>query len=237
MSPGPAIERGAETMAEHLDTKNPDHALLPDLASPTLPATLSPTNMQRLANRAVNHLGLGLVDVAMESREDGKLAIILPEPWAYLLLAHLEATAGQIQEQLRRAMNQARMKDARLQAELAAAAKAWETQQIAIHDRYRQLLEDGCSKREAIRRMKLERQGTMTATAIQRIIECGDPRKRKERKQAFRQRQERIREMADRGMKQKEIARAEGVSRHQVAWALQQTKGGRDAKQDNAPVG
>ena len=113
---------------------------------------------------------------------------------------------------------------------IAAAAKGYETQRIAIHDRYRQLLEDGCAKREAIRRMKAERQGTMTATEIQSIIECGDPRKRRARKQAFRERQERIRAMADRGMRQGEIARAEGLSRHQVAWALQQTKGGCDAK-------
>ncbi len=195
---------------------------------------VSPSRLQRLAHKAVNHLGLGLVDVAMESRQDGKLAIILPEAWAYLFLAHLEATAGQIREQLRRAMNQARMKDARLQAELAAAAKAWETQQIAIRDRYRQLLEEGCAKREAIRRIKSERQGTMTATEIQSIIEGADPRKTRERKQAFRERQERIRERADRGMKQKAIAEAEGLSLNQVKWEL--TKGGRDATTDGGPV-
>ncbi len=195
----------------------------------------SPTSLQRLANKAINHLGLG-VDVALESRGDGKVAIILPDSaWAYLFLAHLEVTAGQIREQLRRAMNQARIKDARLQAELAAAAKAWETQQIAIHDRNRQLLEEGCSPREAIREIKKESHGTLSATMIQGIIECGDPRKTRERKQALRERQERIRVMADRGMRQGEIARAEKLSRHQVAWALQQTKGGRDAK-DNAPV-
>ena len=192
----------------------------------------SPTSLQRLANKAINHLGLGLVDVALESRGDGKLAIILPEAWAYLFLAHLEATAGQIREQLRRAMNQARIKDARIQAELAAAAKAYETQQIALHDQYRQLLEEGCSPREAIRRMKAERQGTMTATEIQRIIEGADPRKTRERRQLFRERQQRIREMADRGMKQGEIARAEGLSRHQIKYAL--AKGGCDAETDGS---
>ena len=195
----------------------------------------SPARLQRMAHVALNQLGSTAIDVDVEPRGDGRVAIVLSESWAFLFLAHLEAQAKQIHEQVRRAVHRARMKDHRLQAELAAAAKAWETQRIAIHDRYRQLGEDGCSEREAIRRMKSERQGTMTATEIQSIIECGDPRKTRERKQAFRERQQRIRAMADRGMKRKEIARAEGLSRNQVQWALTGRKGGCDAK-DSDPV-
>ena len=172
-----------------------------------LPAALSPIRMQRLAHKAVNHLGLGLVDVAVESREDGNLAIILPEAWAYLFLAHLEATAGQIQEQLRRAMNQARMKDARIQAELAAAARAWETKQIAIHARFRELCSEGLSKREAIRRIKSEQHDGMTATEIQSVVEGRDPRKTHERKE----RNARILRLKAEGVKVEEIAAREGI--------------------------
>ncbi len=66
-----------------------------------LPEIASPVRLQRLAHKAINNLGLSLVDVSVEPRGAGQVAV-LPEGWAYLFLAHLEATAKQIQEQLRR---------------------------------------------------------------------------------------------------------------------------------------
>lgn len=62
----------------------------------TLPDLASPVRLQRLAHKAVNNLGLSLVDVSVEPREPGQVAIVLPEGWAYLFLAHLDATAKQI---------------------------------------------------------------------------------------------------------------------------------------------
>lgn len=150
-----------------------DLQILPDLSSPV--------RLQRLANKAVNNLGLSLIDVSVEPREAGQVAIVLPEGWAYLFLAHLEATAKQIQEGLRRAMHQAKLKDARMQEQLDAAAREWEATRIRIHARYRELIGEGLTKRDAIRRLKLESQDAMTATLIQGIVEGGDPANPKRR--------------------------------------------------------
>ncbi len=64
----------------------------------------SPARLQRLANVTLNHLGLAAPDVAVESREDGRVALVLPEAWAHLFLAHLTVQAEQIHERLRQAM-------------------------------------------------------------------------------------------------------------------------------------
>lgn len=146
-----------------------------------LPEALTPTGLQRLAHKAVNNLGLSLVDVAVERRDNGRVAIVLPEGWAYIFLAHLDATAKQIQEQLRRAMHQAKLKDVRIQEQLEVAAREWEGTQIKAQERYRELLSEGLTKREAIRRIKSESQGVLSATLIQGIVESGDPRKKRER--------------------------------------------------------
>lgn len=172
----------------------------------------SPTRLQRLANKAVNNLDLSLVDVTVEPREVGQVAIVLPEAWAYLFLAHLEATAKQVQEQLRRAMWKAKLKDARLQEQLEVAAREWETRQVKIQERYRLLIAEGLSDREAIRHIKQESHGEYTATEIARIVTAADPRK----KRARQERNARIWEKA-KTMTRKQIAEEEGLTVKQVS--------------------
>ena len=46
----------------------------------------SPTRLQRLANVAINQLGLTILDVDVEPREDGRVALVLPKAWMYLML-------------------------------------------------------------------------------------------------------------------------------------------------------
>lgn len=187
----------------------------------------SPARLQRLANKAVNNLGLSLIDVSVEPRGAGQVAIVLPEGWAYLFLAHLQATAKQIQEQLRRAMYQAKLKDARMQEQLESAARDYEARQVKVQERYRALIAEGLTKREAIRQIKVESQGTMTATEVQGIVESADPRK----KQARLARNGRIVALRQRGMKLREIAAQEGVRYDVVAAVLR--KGGQDASLSN----
>ena len=191
--------------------------------TPNLPQELSsPARLQRLANKAVNNLGLSLVDVSVEPRGAGRVAIILPEAWAYIFLAHLEATAKQIQEQLRRAMWQAKLKDGRMQEQLEAGAREWEARQIKIQEQYRKLLTDGLTKREAIRRIKEKSEGVLTATIIQHVVESGDPRT----KRARLARNDRIRAMRQRGLKLREIAEHEGVTRDVVIAVLRKRRKG-----------
>ncbi len=185
----------------------------------------SPTRLQRLANKAVNNLGLSLIDVAVEPREAGQVAIVLPEAWAYLFLAHLEATAKQIQEQLRRAMWQAKIMDARMQEQLEAARREWESRQVKIQERYRELIAEGLSDREAIRKIKEKSYGEYTATEIARIVTAADPRK----KRARQERNARIWEKA-KTMPRKQIAEEEGLTVKQVSDRVKRERKKRDAK-------
>ncbi len=183
----------------------------------------SPTRLQRLANKAVNNLGLSLVDVAVEPREAGQVAIVLPEAWAYLFLAHLEATAKQVQEQLRRAMYKAKLKDARLQEQLEVAAREWETRQVKIQERYRKLIAEGLSQREAIRHIKEESHGQFTATEIAGIVTAADPRKKRARQERDKQIGFELRDEDDVGNRGHHGAdgrrRASRARRRGTAWA------------------
>ncbi len=175
----------------------------------------SPARMQRLANAASNQLGLSVLDLDVEPREDGRVALVLPEAWMYLMLSQLALQAQFIQEKLRKATHQARMKDARLQAELQRAAKEWEAQQERIYERYKVLTGQGMSHRNAIRQVKAESHGELTASVIQVIVEGADPSK----KRARRTRDERVRRKAEH-LSPKEIARQERMTLDQVKWVL-----------------
>ncbi len=175
----------------------------------------SSTRLQRLANITLNHLGLTAPDVTVERREDGRVALVLPEAWAHLFLAHLTLQAEQIHERLRQAMWKARMKDARLQAELQRAAKEWEAQQERIYERYKVLTGQGMSHRDAIRQVKAESHGDLTASVVQVIVEGADPSERRAR----RERDERIRRKMEH-LSPKEIARQERMTLNQIKWAL-----------------
>lgn len=221
----------------------------------TLQEFTSPARLQRLANKAVNNLGLSLVDVTVEPRDGGQVAIVLPDAWAYLFLAHLEATAKQVTEQLRKAMYAAKMKDGRIQAQLQEAAAAWEKRRLSIRARYAELIEGGLSKRDCIRQIKAESAGDLSATEIAAVIGRWDPRKQKQREaqreteQAQRRKADktqvleaRTQRKADRSarnarilalraqkMTLQAIAREVGTSLYTVHCAV---KGGRNAKAD-----
>ena len=192
----------------------------------------SPTRLQRLANKAVNNLGLSLVDVAVEPRDGGQVAIVLPEAWAYLFLAHLEAMAKQIQENLRRAMYKAKLKDVRMQEQLEAARREWEFREVKIQEQYRELIAEGLSDREAIRKIKEKSYGEYTATEIARIVTAADPRK----KRARQERNARIWEKA-KTMTRKQIAEEEGLTVQQVSDRLKRERRKHDAQTDSGPVG
>ncbi len=180
----------------------------------------SSTRLQRLANITLNHLGLTVPDmtgpdVTVERREDGRVALVLPEAWAHLFLSHLTVQAEQIHERLRQAMWKARMKDARLQAEVQQAAKEWEAQQECIYERYKVLTGQGMTHRDAIRQIKKESRSELTATVIQGIVEGASPEKRRRRGE----RHERIRRKAEH-LTRKEVAQQEGLSVHGVRYVL-----------------
>ncbi len=164
---------------------------------------------------AINQLGLTILDVDVEPREDGRVALVLPEAWMYLMLSQLAVQAEIIQEKLRKATWQARMKDARLQAEVQQAAREWETEREEIYERCKVLTGQGMSQREAIRQVKAESHGELTATIIQTVVESADPSERRAR----RERDERIRRKAEH-LSPKEIARQEGMTLNQVKWVL-----------------
>ncbi len=175
----------------------------------------SSTRLQRLANITLNHLGLTAPDVTVERREDGRVALVLPEAWAHLFLAHLTLQAEQIHERLRQAIWKARMKNARLQAEIQQAAKEWEAQQERIYERYKVLTGQGMSHRDAIRQVKAESHGDLTASVVQVIVEGADPSERRAR----RERDARIKRKAGH-LSPKAIARQERMTLDQVKWVL-----------------
>jgi len=187
----------------------------------------SPARMQRLANIASNQLGLSVLDLDVEPREDGRVALVLPEAWMYLMLSQLALQAQFIQEKLRKATHQARMKDARLQAELQRAAKEWENQQVRIFERYKVLRGQGMIHREAIRQINKESHGELTASVIQIIVEGADPSERRARKE----RDARILALRAQGLKIREIAGHVGTTEEVVKRVLQKRRQ-RDAKAD-----
>lgn len=216
------LVRGEERCKVERDSETQDVAL----AFGELRA--SPTRLQRLANKAVNNLGLSLVDVAVEPREAGQVAIVLPEAWAYLFLAHLEAMAKQIQENLRRAMYKAKLKDGRMQEQLEAARREWETREVKIQEQYRELIAEGLSDREAIRKIKEKSYGEYTATEIARIVTAADPRK----KRARQKRDKQILALEAQGLKIRKIAEQVGVSVVTVKDVLKRKRRQQDAKAD-----
>lgn len=197
-----------------------------DRQSFALPEALSHVSLQRLAWKAVNHLGPSIVEVAVEPRAGDKVAIVLPGAWAYIFLAHLEATAKQIQEELHRAMYQAKLKDSRIQVKLDEAALEWEAERGRIRERYAQLLNTGLPKRDAIRRIKAESGGNLTATIIADVVGNWDPRVQRRREA----RDARIRTLRAEGRKLHEIASEVGVSKWTVKAVLKRQKGGRDGE-------
>lgn len=183
----------------------------------------SPARFQRLANVTLNHLGAVGVDVEVETRKDGRVAVVMPTAWLHLFLANLTAQAQAIKEKLQKAAWEARIKDATLQVELAHAAEEWDRRQVKIQTRYKKLVAGGASKREAIRLLKTESHGVLSATIIQTIVESADPRQ----KRARLARNDRIVALRQRGMKLREIAAQEGVSKDVVVGVLR--KGGQGA--------
>ncbi len=188
----------------------------------------SPTRLQRLANIAINQLGLSVLDLDVEPREDGRVALVLPEAWMYLMLSQLAAQAQIIQEKLRKATWQARMKDTRLQAEIQKATKEWEAQQERIYERYKVLTGQGMSHRDVIRQINQESHGELTASVIQTIVEGADPSKRRARKE----RDARILALEAQGLKIRKIAEQVGVSVVTVKDVLKRKRRRGDAKAD-----
>ena len=108
-----------------------------------------------------------------------------------------------------------------MQEQLEGAAREWEATQIKTQERYRQLLSEGLSKRDAIRSIKAESQGVLTATLVQEIVESGDPRKKRGRLA----RNDRIVALRERGMKLRDIAEQEGVTKDVVVGVLRERRG------------
>jgi len=109
-----------------------------------------------------------------------------------------------------------------MQEQLEVAAREWEARQITVQERYRVLLSEGLSKRDAIRRIKGESEGVLTATIIQSIVDSADPRK----KQARVDRNSRILAMRQRGLKLREIAEQVGVKEDVVRAVLRERRKG-----------
>ena len=187
----------------------------------------SPARMQRLANAASNQLGLSVLDLDVEPREDGRVALVLPEAWMYLMLSQLALQAQFIQEKLRKATHQARMKDVRLQAEIQKATKEWEAREKRIYERGKVLTGQGMSRRDAIRQINKESHGELTASVIQTVVEGADPSERRARKE----RDARILALRAQGLKIREIAGDVGTTEEVVKRVLQKRRQ-RDAKAD-----
>lgn len=135
--------------------------------------------------------------------------------WASLLLANLQAQAVAFKEKLQRSKWEVQRREAELRAASGEAAQRWEQERERIHRRYEVLVAKGLSHRDAIRQIKKETHGALTATVIQSVVEGADPRK----KRARRERDERIRRKAEH-LTPKEIATQEGMTVDQVRWIL-----------------
>ncbi len=72
-------------------------ATLPDVHRPA-----SLARLQRLGNITVNRLGAVGVDIEIEVRPDGRVAVIMAPEWGSLLLANLESQAVTFKEKLTR---------------------------------------------------------------------------------------------------------------------------------------
>lgn len=175
----------------------------------------SPTPLQRVGNIVTNHLGAAGVDIEIETREDGRIAVVMPPEWASLLLANLQAQAVAFKEKLQRSTWELQRRHAELQAASEEAALRWEQEQERIYRRYKALVAKGHFHRDAIRQIKKESHGVLTATMVQSVVEGADPKKRRAR----RERDERIRVKAQH-LTRREIADQESISVHGVRYVL-----------------
>ncbi len=182
---------------------------------PDVHRTVSPTRLQRLGNITVNQLGAVGVDIEIEARPDGRVAVIMAPEWSSLLLANLEAQAVAFKEKLQRSAFELQRRHAEQRAASGEAERRWEDVEWRVKRRYKILLAHGLSHRDAIRQIKKESRGTLPATIIQVIAEGAGPEKRRQR----RERHERIRQKAQ-YLTRKEIAQQEGLSVHGVRYVL-----------------
>jgi len=185
-------------------------ATLPDVLQ-----TVPHNRFQRLGNIAVKQLGAVGVDIEIEARPDGRVAVIMAPEWGLLLLANLEAQAVAFKEKMQRSTFELQRRHAEQRAASEEAARRWEQTQERIYRRYEVLVAHGLSRRDAIRRIKGESRGALPATIIQAIVEGASPEKRRRR----RERHERIRRKAQH-LARKEIAQQEGLSVHGVRYVL-----------------
>ena len=141
----------------------------------TLQPIASPTRLQRLTNVTVSQLTRLGVDVAVEVRDDGKFALIMPPIWFHFFLASLTMQLDELRKRLTTAGWEAYAKSDELKTQLADAARRWEAQKVRLKQRYWTLMEEGLSSRDAIRTIKRESHGDLTATLVASIVERRKP--------------------------------------------------------------
>ncbi len=185
-------------------------ATLPDVHRPA-----SLARLQRLGNITVNQLGAVGVDIEIEARPDGRVAVIMAPEWGSLLLANLEAQAVAFKEKLQRSAFELQRRSAEQRAASEEAARRWEQGKTRIYRRGEVLVARGLSRWDAIRQITKESCGALPAAVIQTIVEGASPEKRQQR----RERHERIQRKAQH-LTPSEIALQEGVSINTVYYIL-----------------
>ncbi len=141
----------------------------------TLPDSLSPTKLRRIANVTLNHLGALGIDAEVEVRDDGRFALIMSPVWFHFFLASLTMQLDELRKRLTKAGWEAYAKSEELTMQLAKAAEAWEAKKVRLKQRYWALMEEGLSSRDAIRQIKKESHGGLTATLVASIVERRKP--------------------------------------------------------------
>ncbi len=196
------------------EVNEPTLATLPDVHR-----TVSLARLKRLGNITVNQLGAVGVDIEVEVRPDGRVAVIMAPEWSSLLLANLEAQAVAFKEKLQRSTFELQRRHAEQQAASGEAERRWEDEEWRISRRYTVLLAHGLSRGDAIRQITKESGGALPAAVIQTIVDGASPEKRRQR----RERHDRIRRKAQH-LGRKEIAQQEGLSVHGVRYILDKAR-------------
>ena len=108
----------------------------------------------RLAESALNHLGVLGVPVRAEVQEDGQVSLTLPLPWAHLFLNTLATQAHAYKEQLRKAAMQERMKQAERKARSHALQVEVAERDRTLYEAYLRLRKRGLTDTEAVDRLR-----------------------------------------------------------------------------------
>ncbi len=205
---------GDATYSQRADEMDNEMSL--PVISPTHDQRATPARLQRLGNITVNHLGAAGVDIEIEIREDGRIAIVMPPEWASLHLASLQAQAVAFEEKLQRSTWELKQREAELRVQTEEGRRRIEELDQTTYAQYKRYRKAGFTHHESLHKLK----GRESGWSLVLLNDVIRKQRTQENLEKWRAVVEKLRHHREAGLTIPQIANKEGLTPDQVKHAL-----------------